>query len=536
MKLKNFLISSFLIVGIGLLHHPVTSHAIEYEEEWETSWGGNGDDSANAIIQTSDGGFLVIGSSTSTDLGIENKGKRDMLIVKFDSAWRQEWVDVLGGTEYDNAMSVIETDEGDFIVVGFSHSSNAGFSSKGRCDAVFIKYTRDGHREWVKNWGGSRWDAFYSVVKLDDGGFLAIGSSDSTNAGFANKGEDDVVLIKYDLNGNQEWVKNWGGRYFDEPSAATKTSDGGVVVVGRTASWNTEYIDQGFILKVNEKGEVEWEEVFKGNDYDYLETVKEVSDGGFITTGYSCSTNLGFENQGSCDAILVKYSVDGTQEWIRAWGGDKNEFFNDFIETKDGGILAVGSAGGSSPNYEGVIIKFDSEGQEEWKEIWENMSYNGIELVLELEDNKIGIGSFVDSGFSFNTYHPKKDSDVQINGTIQTMVADVTIPSVSPDLVINPNLSEGFVAPEFSVSNDSVSPIRLELKTFEQTTNTFNDVLPTKYDTWIGLNKQQSQDIALGLVAKEGFTRQTHNHHRFFRSTYFHKLIIIKRVQRLSRK
>ena len=101
------------------------------------------------------------------------------------------------------------------------------------------------------------------------------------------------------------------------------------------------------------------------------------------------------------------------------------------------------------------------------------------------------------------------EGEVQINGSVEAMVADITIPSVSPDLVINPNLSEGFVAPEFSVSNDSVSPIKLELKTFEQTTNTFNDVLPSKYSSWEGLNKHQSQDIALGLVAKEGEGWQT---------------------------
>ena len=96
------------------------------------------------------------------------------------------------------------------------------------------------------------------------------------------------------------------------------------------------------------------------------------------------------------------------------------------------------------------------------------------------------------------------EGDIQVNGSVETMVADVTIPAVSPDLVINPNLEEGYVSPEFSISNDSVSPIKLELKTFEQVTDTFNDVLPSKYESWIGLNKRQSQDIALGLVAKEG--------------------------------
>ena len=94
--------------------------------------------------------------------------------------------------------------------------------------------------------------------------------------------------------------------------------------------------------------------------------------------------------------------------------------------------------------------------------------------------------------------------DIQINGNIQPMMADVTIPSVSPDLVIDPNSPEGALSPEFSIENQSTSPIKLELKTFEQTTNTFNDVLPDKYDSWEGLNKTQSQDIALGLVAKEG--------------------------------
>ena len=94
--------------------------------------------------------------------------------------------------------------------------------------------------------------------------------------------------------------------------------------------------------------------------------------------------------------------------------------------------------------------------------------------------------------------------DIQINGNIETLIADVTIPSVSPDLVIDPNLPQGSVSPEFIIENQSTSPIKLDLKTFEQTTNTFNDVLPDKYSSWEGLNKKESKDLALGLIAKEG--------------------------------
>ena len=99
---------------------------------------------------------------------------------------------------------------------------------------------------------------------------------------------------------------------------------------------------------------------------------------------------------------------------------------------------------------------------------------------------------------------PATQGDIQINGAIQSVILNVRIPSVSPDLVINPNLPDGSISPEFSIVNQSNSSIKLDLKTFEQATNTFNDVLPDKYDSWEGLNKQQSQDIALGLVAKEG--------------------------------
>ena len=101
--------------------------------------------------------------------------------------------------------------------------------------------------------------------------------------------------------------------------------------------------------------------------------------------------------------------------------------------------------------------------------------------------------------------------DIQINGKVETTIANVSIPSTSPNLVIDPNSPDGVISPEFSIDNRSTSPIRLELKTFEQTTNSFNDVLPDKYASWETLNKTQSQDIALGLITKagEGWQRLT---------------------------
>lgn len=94
--------------------------------------------------------------------------------------------------------------------------------------------------------------------------------------------------------------------------------------------------------------------------------------------------------------------------------------------------------------------------------------------------------------------------DTLVNGSVQSLVADVIIPSFSPDLIIDPNAPGGGLSPEFEVENQGTSPMRLSLRVFEQTTSTFNDVLPDKYPTWEGLNKEQSKDIALGLEAKSG--------------------------------
>ena len=108
-----------------------------------------------------------------------------------------------------------------------------------------------------------------------------------------------------------------------------------------------------------------------------------------------------------------------------------------------------------------------------------------------------------------------KDS-VQVTGTITPLVGSITVPTTPVSFVLNPNQEAGqqFIAPEFSVSNDTTAPIRLTLNSFEQTTTVLNDVLPDKYDNWEGLNKKESKDIALALVPKvsDGWVSLTEGH------------------------
>ena len=220
---------------------------------------------------------------------------------------------------------------------------------------------------------------------------------------------------------------------------------------------------------------------------------------------------IGFHNGGTINQNYATGKVTGIGEvggligWLSDGAIDENYSIGRVIGDYDvGGLIGFRT---HSATIKNSYWDRETSGQ--------NISAGGGDSLtteqMTKENSKTNMNGFnFDDIWMIGDYYPifkwqlKKDAEIQLNGTVQTMIADVTIPSISPDLVINPNLPECSVSPEFSVSNDSVSPIKLELKTFEQTTNTFNDVLPTKYSSWEGLNKTQSQDIALGLVAKEG--------------------------------
>ena len=139
---------------------------------------------------------MFVGNSRSTNAGFINKGDYDAIIIKCDKDGNQEWIKSFGGSDFECFRSVIETDDNAVIVVGDSESSDAGFKNKGDADAIMIKYNEDGNQEWIKVFGGSSVDSFESIVKASNNGVIAVGYSFSRNAGFTNKGSFDPMLIE----------------------------------------------------------------------------------------------------------------------------------------------------------------------------------------------------------------------------------------------------------------------------------------------------------------------------------------------------
>ena len=501
----------------------MTIYAIDYKESQVQSWGGTSSDSFVSIAKTSDGGFVVVGDSNSTDAGFVNQGKDDAIIIKYDSEGNQEWIKSFGGSDDDNFRSVTETSDGGFVVVGYSKSKDAGIANTSQnYQAIIVKYDANGNQKWIQPFGGSVRDEFYSVISTSDGGVIVVGSSWSTDAGFVNQGSTDAIVVKYDQEGNQQWIQSWGGNYRESFDSVIETSDGGFVVVGSSASTNAEFPNQGetdaIIIKYDGNGNQQWIQSWGGNSYDSLYSVTETSDKGLVVVGSSFSINTELMNQGDSDILVIKYDKDGNREWIQSWGEGGDDYARSVIETLNHELVVVGYTtliNGDDWNEDGIVIKYDLDGNQQGVQYWRENDSDSFQSMIEMRNGElliIGYSQSSNVGFVNQggydgilvKYSPKTDADIQINGNIQTMIADVTIPSVSPDLVIDPNSPDGAISPEFSIENQSTSPIKLDLRTFEQTTSSFNDVLPDKYDSWKGLNKTQSQDLALGLVAKEG--------------------------------
>jgi uncharacterized delta-60 repeat protein len=280
---------------------------------WAKSYGGNGDDEFNSVTPTTDGGFVVVGNSRSINGDFPaTKGDYDAIIAKFNANGNKVWAKSYGGSDTDDFSSVTSTTDGGFVAVGYSYSKNGDFPAAwSGGDALIAKFNASGNKVWAKNYGGIYQDFFNSVTSTTDGGFVAVGSSKSPNGDFlATDGGFDAIIAKFNASGNKVWAKSYGGSSNDSFSSVTPASDGGFVAVGSTTSTNGDFPTTkgggGVIAKFNASGNKVWAKTYGGSYGASLDSVTPASDGGFVAVGTQSTADINFN-----DALIVKFNSQG---------------------------------------------------------------------------------------------------------------------------------------------------------------------------------------------------------------------------------
>lgn len=283
-----------------------------------------------------------------------------------------------GSTDYGNA--IVKADGDNYIVFGYTNSYGNGY------DFVLVKYGPSGNVIWNKTWGGTLTDFGRSVARTSSGGYIATGDTQSFG-----EGSSDVALIKYDANGNVLWNRTWGGSLSDIGYSVIQTSDGGYVVTGNTSSYGAGNSDL-LLLKFDSDGNLLWNRTWGGSNNDYGYSVVEIGDAGnysYVVTGYTLSFGAGGN-----DIALLGYDSDGNLLWNRTWGGSGSDIGHSVIKTADTGLIISGlttSFGAGSNDV--IILKTDNSGNFQWNKTWGGSSNETGRSIIQITDN-----SFVVTG------------------------------------------------------------------------------------------------------------------------------------------
>ena len=247
-------------------------------KEWEKTFDKDEQDIAHSIIQTNDGGYAIAGGT-----GKRFWGEVNCWVIKLDAKGNMEWDKNFGGIGWEEIYSIIQTKDDDFIATGSVWSKGAG-----RGDVCVVKIDRRGYLVWNKTFGGSENDEARSIIQTDDGGYAVAGFTVSSE----DTGDRDVWVIKLDKEGNKIWDKTFGGTSEDWANSLIQTKDRGYMVVGWTSSIGAGKTDV-WIVKLNKNGDLLWDKTFGGSENDEAHSIVQTEDGGYAVAGWTKSKGTG---------------------------------------------------------------------------------------------------------------------------------------------------------------------------------------------------------------------------------------------------
>lgn len=367
--------------------------------QWQWTYGGSEADYAHAVIQTSDGGFAFAGYTLSFSEEDEY-GRRylEFWLVKTDDQGELQWsrtYDV-----HDKAYSLIETADGGFILVGADFSWYGGMPYV-YIDTRLVKTDAQGKFQWKRSYESS--DYTYqswgnAVIETADGGFVFAGATAQREIGYPK-----AWLVKLDDKGVVNWMQTYDGEWWLwgeegkkgwEANSVIETVDGGFALAGFVFYSNLNIYEDVWLMKTDVSGVEEWNRTYGEGAREGGYSVVQTPDGGFAIAGFTCSYGAG-----DADFWLLKTDSSGELLWNHTYGGAGDELARTVIQTDDGGFILIGSTTSTGVGkHDTLLVKTNAFGELLWNRIYGGVGEDEAYSVIQTTD-----GGFAFAGFTNST-------------------------------------------------------------------------------------------------------------------------------------
>ncbi|MFT5822239.1 MAG: hypothetical protein ACI8ZM_003495 [Crocinitomix sp.] len=286
-----------------------------------------------------------------------------------------------GSSQGDQGYAIINSSDGNFVISGSYETDGPGTSLY-----LLTKVTPTGDTLWVKTYGlrtdtsatlSNRHSTLglksYGLVECADNGYLLTGAAFEVSP----HGEDDVYMVKTDSDGELLWTKAYGGVSEDYGNSIARTSDNGFIVGGVTESFDVSIRD-GYVLRLDEFGDTLWTLTIGGSSLDEIKSIIETEEGDFIATGSTYSSGAG-----NSDVSLVKISSEGNIIWEKTYGGLDNDYGNEVLKTSTGYVIAGASLSFGFGEEDAYLISVDFDGNLLWSKSYGSDSFDGFNSIID---------------------------------------------------------------------------------------------------------------------------------------------------------
>ncbi|GGB79036.1 T9SS type A sorting domain-containing protein [Dyadobacter sediminis] len=422
--------------------------------QWDKTFGTTANDQLAKVLQTSDGGYLLAGTSDSLSDGNKSepgKGKVDFWIVKVSASGTKEWDKTFGGSGWDRLADVQQTADGGYILGGSSNSNAGGDKSENNTkyfDYWIIKLDKKGTKQWDKTFGLTGSEFLKTVRQTPDGGYILAGTAYSRLE--EDFGEEKQYfadwtswLVKLDASGTKQWDKIDEKRTNSELINLVLTSDGGYVV--GLANGTGDQIHWYYtVLELTATGDVKWGNAYGEWDaYNRLQVVQQTKDGGYMIAGWSNS-----DDEGITKLYIVKIDKTGYRQWAKAIGNIQS--FADNVtsvsQSPDGGYLISGHSAGNkgldkTENSRGGqdfwIIKLQADGNILWDKTIGGSDHDYLKSSIQTEDGGYLLGGYSRSPVSGEKTKDSKDGQNEY---------DFWVVKLAPEIPVQPGAITRFIA------------------------------------------------------------------------------------------